>query len=339
MALRRYVGSRLTLAGLLLSIFLIATVNATTFYSLGLSMTATVKTPDVVLQSGNVANSTIFTGGTSGRVTTPTLNYPTGNNTVKGTWVSGTVPASVSAVDSNYFTYQSASQGATQKVAIDLIFHVSSVSPTQFNLTLVQQYTIASVPVIIQFFNYTSNGWAGTTEQGYLTYTSSATPSTDETNSLTVTTNPKSYMSAGVSKIEITASVGGNPPQFNQKVNFVRLYYYQQTYNYVLKVVNQQPTSYNVRLNSIGLTQSNIARLSNFTAWFNGTSPVQLQVLNGNLTISTGSLNTLGGSSTLLVSVRVTASSPGLSTIDSYLQIYLPGTSTHTDYRLTFKIT
>lgn len=320
-------------------LLLVGSSSASTFYSLTLSATATVKSPDVVLQNGNVGNTTIFTGGTSGRVTTPTLNYPTGNNTVKGTWVSGTVPASVNAIDSNYFTYQSVAQGVAQKVAIDLIFHVSSVPPTQLNLTVVQQYTRASVPVTIQLFNYTSNAWAGITEQGYLAYTSSATAGTDETQSVTVTANPGSYMSAGVSKIEVTANVGGSPPQYSQKINFVRLHYYQQTYNYVLKIVNQQPTPYNIRLSSTGLTQSNIARLTNFTAWFNATSPVQLQVLNGALTTLTGALNTLAGSSTILVSISVSASGAGLSTIDSYLQIYLPGTSTHTDYRLTFKIT
>ncbi len=340
LVIRRFDKKRLIAIALLMLLGLENSVFATAYSSLDLRGVVASTTPNVALQSGVVANSTIFTNSTSARVTTPTLNYPTGNNTVKGTWVSGTVPASVNAIDSNYFTYTSVALGATQTVKIDLTFRVSSVSPSQLNLTIVQQYTSGSVGVTITFFNYTSGAFAGITEQGYLAYTSSATPNIDDTNSLTVTTNPSSYVSAGVAKIEIAASVGGNPPSYQQKINFVRLYYYQPTYDYVLKIVNQKSTSYNIRLDASSLAQANIGRLTNFTAWFYSPGSVQLQVLSGSFTTQTGSLYTLGASATIFLAIRLTTSGPGLSTIDCYLRTYPSGgTTTHADYRLTFKIT
>ena len=218
----------------------------------------------------------------------------------------------------------------------EFTFSVSSTSPIQLNFTVVQQYSIASVNVTIRVYNYTGAAYP-TTGQGYLTYISSATASTDETKSLTITTNPQHYTSGGAVKVKIK---GFSSASFDQKVNLVRLYYYQQTYDYVLKVVNQEATSYNIRLNSQGLTQSNIARLSNFTAWFHDGSPssVQLQILSGNFSTQTGSPYSLGASATAYIAVRVTASS-GVSTIDCYLQTYNLGGNSHTDYRLTFKIT
>ncbi len=218
----------------------------------------------------------------------------------------------------------------------EFTFGVSSSTPLQLNFTVIQQYTLASVAVTIQVFNYTGASYP-TTGEGYLTYTSSATPSTDETKSLAITTNPQHYTSAGAAKVKIK---GVTATSFDQKANLVRLHYYQTTYDYVLKIVNQQATAYNIRLNSQGLTQSNIGRLTNFTAWFHdGSSSLQLQILSGSFSTQTGTLYSLGASATAFIAVRVTASSSGVSTIDCVLQTYQLGGNSHTDYRLTFKLT
>ncbi len=219
----------------------------------------------------------------------------------------------------------------------EFTLNVSSATPLQFNFTIVQQYSVGSLTVTIQVFNYTGASYP-TTGEGYLTYTSSATPSTDETSSLTITTNPQHYTSAGAVKVKLKGSTSGS--SFDQKANLVRLYYYQQTYDHVLKIVNQQATVYNIRLNAQGLTQSNIGHLTNFTAWFHdGSSSLQLQILSGSFSTQTGSLYSLGSLATAFIAVRVTASSSGISTIDFVLQTYHLGGNSHTDYRLTFKIT
>ena len=216
-------------------------------------------------------------------------------------------------------------------------FTVSATVPLQLNLTLVQQYSVGSVSATIAFYNYTAGAFV-TSGQGYLTYTSSGTPNTDETSTRTITTNPQFYSSGGQVKIKVRGQLSGTG--FDQKVNLVQLYHYQTTYDYVLKIVNQQATAYNIRLNTAGLSQLNLARLSNFTAWFHdGSSSVQLQVLSGSFSTQTGPDYTLGASATVYLAIRVTATSPGVSTIDSYLQIFQPSTTAHTDHRLTFKIT
>lgn len=218
----------------------------------------------------------------------------------------------------------------------EFTFGVSSATPVQLNFTLVQQYNLASLTVTIQVYNYTGASYP-TTGQGYLSYTSSATPNTDETRSLNITTNPQHHTSGGAAKVKVK---GVTTSTFDQKANLVRLYYYQQTYDHVLKIVNQQATVYNIRLNAQGLTQSNIGRLTNFTAWFHdGSSSVQLQILSGSFSTQTGTLYSLGASATAYIAVRVTASSSGLSTIDCVLQTYHLGGNSHTDYRLTFQIT
>lgn len=220
----------------------------------------------------------------------------------------------------------------------EFTFTVSTATPLRLNFTIVQQYTTASVSVTIQVYNYTGASYP-TSGQGYLTYTSSATASTDETKTLTITTNPQQYTSAGAVKIKIRGEKSGSSG-FDQKANFVRLYYYLQTFDYVLKIVNQQTTSYDIRLNAVGLTQSNIGRLSNFTVWLHdGAISVQLQILSGSFSTQTGSLYRLIGSGTAYLVIKLSASSSGVSTVDSYLQIYEIGTTAHTDYRLTFKIT
>ncbi len=224
----RFDKKRLIAITLLMLLGLENSAFAAAYNSLDLRGVVASKTPNVVLQSGNIANSTIFTNSTSARVTTPTLNYPTSRNVVTGTFSSGTVPGSVNAIDSNYFIVLSTPTG-TRTVATEFIFPVSSSTPTQLNFTIVEQYDVATVSVTIQVYNFTGGAYP-TSGQGYFTYTSSGTAGTDETQTLTITTNPQFYASAGQAKVEITATL--TAAQFNQKVNLVRLHYYISTLNY-----------------------------------------------------------------------------------------------------------
>jgi len=337
-SVRRFVWLRNTaIIGALLCILFVGESHALAF-SLALSTTSTVKAPDVILQKGNVANSTIYTNSTSAAVATPTVNYPTSYIITLGTYTSGSIPSSVNSIDSSYFQVAAGGSGQPKQAITVFTFGTSSTTPSQLNFTIVEQYSMASVTVTIQVFNFTGNSYP-TSGQGYATYTSSATPSTDQTQSLTITSNPQFYSSSGQVKIQIMATGSANGG-FNQLFNFVRLYYYQQTYDYVLKIVNQQTSTYNVRLNTVGLTQTNIGRLSNFTAWIHGSSSaLQTQILSGSLSTPTGTFLSLADSTTVYVAIRVTATSAGVSTISCYLQIYTLGTSTYANYRLTLSIT
>jgi hypothetical protein len=90
-----------------------------TFY--GQAAPISAETPKVVLQSGTAGTSTIYTNNTSAKVSVvapapvPTY-YPSSYNLVTGTYLSGSVPGSVEAVDANYFIVKS-SETATSTTA------------------------------------------------------------------------------------------------------------------------------------------------------------------------------------------------------------------------------
>jgi len=73
----------------------------------------TVTLPPVYLQEGMAGSRTLYTNNTSAKVRTAALAptptyYPNSNNTVTGTYVSGSVPSSLQTVDANYYITRSA---------------------------------------------------------------------------------------------------------------------------------------------------------------------------------------------------------------------------------------
>ncbi len=101
--------------------------------------------------------------------------------------------------------------------------NMTTKTPTQLNLTIVSQYDIASVNVIIQVYNYTSASYP-TSGEGYLNYISSSTPNTDETKQLNITTNPEDYVSNGNATIKITGILS-TTTQYQQEINQLKLIY------------------------------------------------------------------------------------------------------------------
>jgi len=87
--------------------------------------------------------------------------------------------------------------------------------------TVVSQYDIGSVSATIQIWNYNSGQYV-TIGEGCLSYSSSATPSTDETTILAITSNPPYYVSSGNARIKITGVKTTNT-QFQQKTNQIKL--------------------------------------------------------------------------------------------------------------------
>ena len=82
------------------------------YYSPTKEPQTTVTQPSVILQSGTAGTSTIYMNSTSAKVNVaasaePTY-YPSGYSISSGTYVSGSVPASVQSVDTDYFIVRSA---------------------------------------------------------------------------------------------------------------------------------------------------------------------------------------------------------------------------------------
>jgi len=92
--------------------------------------------------------------------------------------------------------------------------------PTQLNFTVVSEYNIANISVIIQVWNYSSSAYV-TSGEGYLTYMSSGL---NETKLLTINTNPQFYTSNGNAKIKVTG-VKSTTSQYLQKINQITFYY------------------------------------------------------------------------------------------------------------------
>jgi len=92
---------------------------------------------------------------------------------------------------------------------------------TQLNWAFDSAWTIGSVSVSIQLYNYTLGGYP-TSGNGFIAYTSSATTNTDETKTQTITTNSQHFRDvAGNWKIKIKG-VKNTTTQFDLKADWVK---------------------------------------------------------------------------------------------------------------------
>jgi len=127
----------------------LGSVSGSAYSGLSLEPNATVTSPPVFLRAGTAGSSVIYTGNTSAKVTaaapapTPTYNASSYNITT-GTFVSGSVPASVQTVDTDYFIVRS-SGTATSTTAYNpsnatLKGNTTNVSGTTADLALNNGY-------------------------------------------------------------------------------------------------------------------------------------------------------------------------------------------------------
>jgi hypothetical protein len=92
---------------------------------------------------------------------------------------------------------------------------------TQLQLTLDSAWTTGSVAVTVQLYNYELGRYAEPGEDGYLNYTSSPTPNTDETKAITITTNPMRFRDgSGNWRVKISG-VRAGAPTFQFKADFL----------------------------------------------------------------------------------------------------------------------
>jgi len=110
---RSVLRSFLLATSILVLVFSVGSVYASAYSSLSFEPRITVNSPPVFLQQGTAGSSLIYTNSTSAKVSTvapaPTPTYNASSyNIVTGTYVSGSVPASIQSVDNNYFIVRSA---------------------------------------------------------------------------------------------------------------------------------------------------------------------------------------------------------------------------------------
>jgi len=112
--LRRVHNPVLRAAALLILLsFFLQPVAGNAYNSLVMQSHLAVESPPVVLEAGTAGTSTIYVNNTSAKVSADapapaTLTYyPNNYNVATGTYLSGSVPASVETVDANYFIVRS----------------------------------------------------------------------------------------------------------------------------------------------------------------------------------------------------------------------------------------
>jgi hypothetical protein len=209
-------------------------------------------------------------------------------------------------------------------------------TPIQLNFTIVSEYDLASVNVVIQVWNYSSSAYV-TSGEGYLTYVSSGT---NETRFLSLSINPQFYVSNGYAKIKVTG-VKTTTTQYLQRANQVKLAYdYNVSPNYdcVLGISENHGDDWKVRLRAYN--ESNMGRLNNCSLFiYDGSNSTQIVILNGAYSQQTGSWYDLAASDIGYIWMHVEATSTEISYIKVYLEILIPNTATYAQYILTFVIT
>jgi len=124
-------------------------------------------------------------------------------------------------------------------VSTEFLFSsMTTNTPTQLNFTIVSQYNMASVGVTVQVWNYSASAYA-TSGPAYLQYTSSGT---NETNLLSINSNPQFYTLNGNAKIKITG-VSSTTTQYQQEINQIKLVYSYVVESYIHDVATINVTA------------------------------------------------------------------------------------------------
>lgn len=214
-------------------------------------------------------------------------------------------------------------------------FTLDDVSDNQspsLNFTVMSHNSIDGVTVMIQVWNYSESGYASS-GQGYLTYASTGS---NVTKILNITDNAGSCLNGAEAKIRITC-VNATTQAFTQYVNLIRLL--QETkhgeYDFVLKAQSQIASLRSVRLRAYADTGR--GRLINCTVSFKAESK-QVTIIDGEYTQQTGVYTLLPGLTSYNITVHVSATYTGTSIVYMYLDVKVPGTSTHTGYPIKLRI-
>jgi len=116
--------------------------------------------------------------------------------------------------------------------------------------------------------------------------------------------------------------------------------FFPATYDYVLKVNNTDPYSWQMRLKKY--SDSNINRIKNSTIYFHNSTDgasTQISIQNGAYTQDTGSWYNLNSLTTIYIAVKLEANATGTTRVYVFLEILKPNTTTYARYIITFEFT
>jgi len=138
-----------------------------------------------------------------------TIRFKDGNETGDTTQDSWNIDVTLLHVWSNQYAME-----------VDFIGSSNTEDWTQLAWVVDSAWTIGSVDVTVQLYNYTLGGYP-TSGNGYMSYTSNATANTDETKSQNITVNPTQFRNAtGYWKIKVKG-VKATDTQFDFKADWI----------------------------------------------------------------------------------------------------------------------
>ena len=209
---------------------------------------------------------------------------------------------------------------------------ISDNQSPSLNFTVMSHNSVDGATVTIQMWNYTESGYASN-GQGYLTYVSTGS---NVTRILNITDNADSCLNGAEAKIRITC-VNATTEAFTQYVNLIRLLQEEKqgSFDFVLKAQSQIASLRSVRLRAYADTGR--GRLINCTVSLKAESK-QVTIIDGEYVQQTGVYTLLPGLTSYNITVHVSATYAGTSIVYMYLDVKVPGTSTHTGYPIKLRI-
>jgi len=328
---RVYHMVRLGVTLLVLLGFFVHNVVGSASGSLLMEPNATISSPPVILQSGTVGTSTIYTNNTSaeGSVEGGHLQlHVNADDGAKTGWTRvGTNPF-LDAVDYNA-SFLNAS--GNNMVAGDFDFDDSGKSTETINNVTVQVYIRQNeTDRTIKIFVWNGTDWASgapigvPTSWGWINWTVTAILDT-----WTKIDGARMYLRTG-------SSTG------LYEVDCARLLvsYTPNIYDYVLRVNNTVTDSWEIRLKKY--SDSGINRLGNCTIYFRNSTndnSTQIVIENGSFNQTEGSWYSLGSLETVYIVMMVEANTTGISSVYTYLDILTPASTTYARYIVALVIT
>ena len=255
--------------------------------------------PYVWLNASTMYVVTAWMGSTSG---TGTLYYTSGatNQGSTDTVTYGTPPNPlVRTKNSNkYSIYCGIIKPSQYTVQVEFTGASNTYSWTQLKYSVVSLFTAASVTTTIQLYNYTLGNYPSG-GNGYISYTSSATPNTRESKVQTITVNPTQFRDAsGNWKLKITGVLSTNT-QFDWSGDFIQ--YQPILTGYALNCrVKDWDQAENIQ--GAIVYADNQTKTSDVNGWSNFTAAygsVQIKVkyygfwVNGTFTVTMSSVQTI----------------------------------------------
>lgn len=319
----------------------------------------TVASPSVVLQNGNSGSSTIHTNGTSANVlaASPSAVYAhsqiilIGGQTFynlllssddgSGTDLTAVLPAQVTGrVSIANFTYPLTGMAAIPAGTWNFTYrayHTGTDFTAHCDVNLLIRMANGTIRSIIGTAVAASAN-VGTSYSTFVaTYSWSSYNVVQPTDYLEIDYYAN-VTTAGTVNQHFYLRIDDNTLALKDQTSVTGIFL-PTTCDYVLRASNTGTSSWQIRLEAY--SASGIDSLQNCTIYFydsSGGISNQIVITNGVLTSQIGSWESMSSLQTLYIAITVQQNSIGSSTISTYVDILIPGTTTFVQYQVTFAI-